>query len=71
MAVNWKHINIQLGGETQDHCDQDSWEDEPADGEWVKTPIKINVPFHRQTFHLGQEQFEVGILYHRKLVSVI
>jgi hypothetical protein len=46
-TVNWKCIDIQLGGEMQDHCNQDSWEDEPADGEWVKTLIKIDVPFHR------------------------
>lgn len=70
-AVNWRRIDAQLGGETQDHCDEDGWEDEPADGEWVKTPIKIDVPFHRRTLHPGREQFEAGILYHRKLVSVI
>jgi hypothetical protein len=73
-AVNWKRIDAQLGGETQDNCDEDGkdgWEDEPVDGEWVKTPIKIDVPFHRRTLHPGREQFDAGILYHRKLVSVI
>ena len=28
-------------------ADLDSWEDEQDNGDWMKTPIKINVPFHR------------------------
>jgi hypothetical protein len=55
----------------QDHYNQDGWEDEPTDVEWVKIPIMINVPFHRWKLHPGQEQFKAGILYHHKLVSVI
>jgi hypothetical protein len=72
-AVNWKHIDAQLGGELRDDGDEDGedgWEDE-AVGDWVKTPIKIKVPFHKRTAHPGQEEFEAGVLYHRKLVSVI
>jgi hypothetical protein len=34
-------------------------------------PIRINVPFHKQTLCPGQEESEAGKLYHHKLVSVI
>jgi hypothetical protein len=73
-AINWKHIDARLGGEARDdgdEGDEDSWEDEAIDGDWVKTSIKIKVPFHKRTLHPGQEEFEAGVLYHRKLVSVI
>jgi hypothetical protein len=73
-AVNWKCIDAQLGGEPRDDDDEedeDGWEDDSIGGDWVKTPIKINVPFHKRTLHPGQEEFDAGILYHRKLVSVI
>jgi len=72
--VNWKRVDAQLGGESRDACDEGDeggWEDEPTVGDWVKTPIKINVPFHKKTLHPGKEEFEAGILYHRKLVSII
>jgi hypothetical protein len=70
-ATNWRHINSQLGGEPRsdgDEADGACWED---DGDWVRTPIVINVPFHQRSLHPGQEKFDAGVLYHRKLVSVI
>lgn len=70
-ATNWRHINSQLGGEPRsdgDEADEACWED---DGDWVRTPIVINVPFHQRSLHPGQEKFDAGVLYHRKLVSVI
>lgn len=72
-ATNWKRIDAQLGGEPRDDGDEGegSWEDEAVDGDWVETSIKIKVPFHKRTLHPGQEEFEAGVLYHRKLVSVI
>jgi len=70
-AVNWKNIDSQLGGELRDDNNEDSWEDEPADGDWIKTPIQINVPFHHRTARPGQVKFDAGFLYHRKLVCVI
>jgi hypothetical protein len=66
--ANWRHINAQLSGESRN---EDDWEDEQVDGSWIETPIKIKVPFHKRTLHPGNEEFEVGKLYHRKLVSVI
>jgi hypothetical protein len=65
--VNWRHINAQLGGGSQG---EDGWEDE-LDGDWIETQIRIKVPFHKRTLCPGQEEFEAGKLYHRKLVSVI
>jgi hypothetical protein len=70
----WKCIDAQLGGEPQDDADkggEGSWEDEAVEGDWIKTLIKIKVPFHKRTLHPGQEEFEAGVFYHRKLVSVI
>jgi len=72
-VTNWKCIDAQLGGEPRDGGDEGegSWEDEAVDGDWVETSIKIKVPFHKRTLHPGQEEFEAGVFYHRKLVSVI
>jgi hypothetical protein len=50
---------------------EEDWEDEPCDGDWVKTPIKIKVPFQKRMLHPGQKVFDAGILHHRKLVSVL
>jgi hypothetical protein len=73
--ANWSHINAQLGGDAlgdgDDEGSEHSWEDEHDGEDWVKTPIKIMVPFHKRTLHPGQEEFCAGFLYHRKLVSVI
>ena len=66
--TNWRHTNVQLG---RSSLGEDDWEDEQVDRGWIETPIKIKVPFHKRTLHPGQEEFEVGKLYHRKLVSVI
>jgi len=49
----------------------DDWEDEPDTGGWMKTPIKIDIPFHKRTLHPGTKEFDTGILHHRKLISVI
>jgi Plavaka transposase len=73
-GTNWRRIDAQLGGTRGDNNDGgDGWEDED-DGNvsgWVETPIKIKVPFHRNTLQPGQEEFVAGKLHHRKLVSVI
>jgi hypothetical protein len=73
-ATNWMRIDAQLGGEARDDVDEGgegSWEDEAVDGDWVKTSIKIKVPFHKRTLRPGQEEFVAGVFYHRTLVSVI
>ena len=72
--TNWRCINTQLGNSMDDHGPndlEDGWEDEVIDGDWVNTPIKIRVPFHKRMLHPGQEEFMAGTLHHRKLVSVI
>jgi hypothetical protein len=70
---NWQIIDGQLSGEhARDGAnDEDGWEDTPDDGDWMKTPIKFNVPFHKRMLHPGQKEFQAGILHHRKLVSVL
>jgi hypothetical protein len=67
-GVNWRLIDGQLSGEQS--C-EDAWEDAEDAGGWVKTPIKIKVPFQKKALHPGQKEFDAGILHHRKLVSVI
>jgi hypothetical protein len=75
-GANWQRINAQLVdgerhiGLSNTDC-EDGWEDELVDRHWIKSPIKIKVPFHKRTLHPGQEELEAGNLYHRKLVSVI
>jgi hypothetical protein len=71
-TANWQRINALLGGDDMNSGDVlDDWGDESIGGDWIETPIKIRVPFHKRTSHPGQEDFEVGTLHHRKLVSVI
>jgi len=72
-GLNWKSIDGQLSGDRRsDNLDDEgSWQDEGADGDWIKTPIKIKVPFHKRMLYPGEKVFDAGILHHRKLVSVI
>ena len=73
-ANNWRRIDAHLSGERCENpkdVDLDSWEDEQDNGDWMKTPIKINVPFNRRMQHPGPKEFDAGILHHRRLVSVI
>ena len=71
--MNWQLIDAQLSGDPRvDNLDDEgNWEDEPVDGDWVKTPIKIKVPFHKIMLHPGEKVFDAGNLHHRKLVSLI
>jgi hypothetical protein len=72
---NWKLIDAQLSGERSESLNtkEDDWEDEQVNEPegWIKTPIKIKVPFHKTMKHPGQKEFDSGILRHRKLMSVI
>jgi hypothetical protein len=71
---NWRAIDAQLSGECQESLDGDEgWEDvrQSKLGHWIKTPIKINIPFHSRMLRPGQREFDAGILHHRKLTSVI
>jgi hypothetical protein len=72
-GLNWQSIDAQLSGDRRhDELDEEeAWETEYAAGDWVKTPIKIKVPFHDRMLHPGEQTFDAGTLHHRKLVSVI
>jgi hypothetical protein len=75
-GTNWKRIDAQLsedpqGNHSNGEGDEDAWENELDDGDWIETPIQIKVPLHSRTLHPGKEAFKVGMLHHRKLVSVI
>jgi len=72
-GLNWQSIDAQLSGDRQVDSldDEGSWQDEQVDGDWVKTPIKIKVPFHKRTLDPGEKVFDAGNLHHRRLVSVI
>ena len=71
---NWRLIDAQLSGERNEGSnEEDDWEDEQVSRPegWIKTPIRIKVPFHKKMKHPGQKEFDAGILHHRKLMSVI
>jgi hypothetical protein len=72
-GLNWQSIDAHLSGDRRVDSldDEGSWQDERVDGDWVKTPIKIKVPFHKRMLHPGEKVFDAGNLHHRKLVSVI
>jgi hypothetical protein len=71
---SWRSIDAQLSGDRR--CEglngsEDGWENELSKGNWTKTSIRINVPFHKNMLHPGQKEFDAGMLHHRKLISVI
>ena len=70
---NWRNIDAQLSGERREGTKEDDWEDEEDNrlARWIKTPVKINVPFHKRMRHPGTKEFNVGILHHCKLMSII
>jgi hypothetical protein len=69
---NWRRINAQLSGDRGSRSnEEDDWEDEEGRGGWIKSPIKITVPFQKTMLHPGPKEFDAGILHHRKLVPVI
>jgi hypothetical protein len=70
---NWRLIDAQLSGERNEGSNEDDWEDEQVNrpAGWIKTPIRIKVPFHKKMKHPGQKEFDAGVLHHRKLMSVI
>jgi hypothetical protein len=72
-GLNWQSIDAQLSGDQGlgGSNGEDGWQDEFAVGDWVKTRIKIKVPFHKRMLHPGEKVFDAGTLHHRKLVSVI
>ena len=41
---NWRRIDAKLSGDSKE---DDGWEDELSDGDWIRTLVKIKVPFHK------------------------
>jgi hypothetical protein len=67
--TRWSAIDRRLGLADFDEKG-DEWEDE--DASWKRTPIAIDVPFHRQMRSSEPwRQHVIGHLYHRSIVSVI
>jgi hypothetical protein len=71
-GTKWKYIDESLGRNDFDEIDDEAgveWMDEDAG--WKRTPIHISVPFHHRMKKPGPQEYLVGDLYHRSLVSVI
>jgi len=70
--ANWKKIDAQLARNAFDvegDSDDTGWLDDDAN--WKKTPITISVPFHSRMKTPGSQNYVVGDLYHRTIVSII
>ena len=72
---NWRFIDAQLSGERVNGPNDDdsvaNGKRKKDDTDWIKTPVKISVPFHSRMLHPGPKDFDAGILHHRSLISVI
>ena len=70
--ANWKKIDAQLARNAFDvegDSDDTEWLDDDAN--WKKTPITISVPFHSRMKTPGLQNYVVGDLYHRTIISII
>jgi hypothetical protein len=70
--TKWQSVDDRLAVnefDVEDGKDEGEWMDEEAG--WKRTPVKISVPFHGRTENPGPQDFVIGDLYHRSLVSVI
>lgn len=65
--MKWLEINATLGSSEQEETQDGEW----VDAGWIKTPIKISVPFSYRTPCPGPQTYIGGELYHRSLVDVI
>jgi Plavaka transposase len=72
--VPWAKIDATLGSNDFDGERPDGeWEPEwmQQDAGWKRTPITISAPFHSQTVARCPQNYVVGDLYHRSIVSVV
>jgi hypothetical protein len=68
--TKWDQINSTLAADTLAANDaEDEWLDEDAG--WMKTRVKISVPFHQRMKTTGPRDYVGAELYHRSLVDVI
>ncbi|KAG6904890.1 hypothetical protein DXG01_006437, partial [Tephrocybe rancida] len=68
-GTRWGAIDRILGQNDFDEGDPQEWEDE--DTGWKRTPITLDIPFHKHMLNKGTQQRLVGHIYHRSIVSVI
>lgn len=69
IQVDWKAAFKALGSNKEDLDEADaSW---IQDDGWKRTPISINIPFHKYTKDPGTKPYAVGVFHHRSIVSVI
>ncbi|KAG6906368.1 hypothetical protein DXG01_014299, partial [Tephrocybe rancida] len=66
----WTAINKTLGS-THFDGEEHQWEWEADDAGWHRTPVTLNVPFHKRMKNPGTHAHVVGDLYHRTIMSVI
>ncbi|KAG6904676.1 hypothetical protein DXG01_008155, partial [Tephrocybe rancida] len=68
--TRWGAIDRILGqNDFDDGSDQHEWEDEDAG--WKKTPITLDIPFHKRMKTKRAQQHLAGSIYHRSIVAVI
>jgi Plavaka transposase len=65
-ATHWKKINDRLA---LNDWDKDEWVDEDAG--WRSSPVKISVPFDRNTSNPGLQDYVIEKFHYRPLMSVI
>ncbi|KAG6905524.1 hypothetical protein DXG01_002236 [Tephrocybe rancida] len=67
--TRWGAIDKLLKQSDFDEGQQQEWEDEDAG--WKRTPITLDIPFHKRMQNKGTQQHLVGHIYHQLIVSVI
>ena len=69
---NWRLIDAHLSGDFYKDSNKESGDEQDSKvGGWIKTPIRINIPFSKGMTCPGPKEFDMGILHHRKLMTII
>jgi hypothetical protein len=69
---NWRLIDAHLSGDFYKDSNKECGDEQDSKvGGWIKTPIRINVPFNKGMTRPGPKEFDAGILHHRKLMTII
>ena len=67
--TRWGEINKTLAANDFDDSQRYEWQNEDAG--WKRTPVSIDVPFHKRLRDPGTRRRFLFDLYHRSIVSVI
>ena len=67
--TQWNLIHNQLGSSGSNERNT-SWPND-ADAGWIKEPITLTVPFHKQMAHPGNKIFQAGDFYRRSITEVM